>query len=67
MSMLIVSLGQNVQGIAQPLIDILMFTQFSYFPSEKQCQERNDPVSDINIRLQAPRCLPQSYETVWRN
>ena len=66
MSMSIVSLGQNLQGIIEPLIDILMFTWFSYFPSEKQYQERNDPVSDINIRLQVSPCLPQSYETVWR-
>jgi hypothetical protein len=67
MSMSIVSLGQNLQRITKSLIDILMFTRFSYFPSEKQCQERNDPVSDINIRLQVSRCLPQSYETAWRN
>jgi len=67
MIMSIVSLGQNVQVITEPLRDILMFTWFSYFPLEKQCQERNDLLSDINISLQVSPYLPQSYETLWRH
>lgn len=45
------SLRQNLQGITESLTDILMFKWFSYSPSEKQYQERNDPVSDINIKI----------------